>query len=214
MKLEKNSNTSPANTNTKTNADLFGGDGNDVLYGAQYSNEFAGGKGADKMTGSTNAQGQSFFMFWQGDSTSVTFSDQGNNGLGNGDTFAFNGSADIILSGLKASSRSTNPLGQTYFYGGDAVEFYNNSDSNLSQMNIRPLNGLVKDQSFFFQQGSYLESDGIFTVNDTGTDTLIIYDGDETTAVTQTALIIANVNSAYLTSDSWGGVFLEQPPII
>ena len=200
-----------------SNADLFGGDGNDVLYGAQHSNEYTGGKGADKITGSTDAQSENLFLFLQGDSTSVTFRDQGSAGLSNGDTFTFNNGADIILGGFNAVTPQTDPLGNTYLYG-DSINLYSDSysyhDIDLSHMATMPQNGLTTNQGYFFQQGSYAEANGIFTVNDTGSDALIVYDGDATAGISQTALVIANVNSAYLFSDRSGNILLEQPPVI
>lgn len=194
------------------NANLFGGDGNDVLYGALYSNELSGGKGSDKMTGSTDTQSQNFFMFFQGDSTNVTFVDQGSSGLSNGDTFTFNDGADIILGGFNAAKHNTDPAtGQTYLSINSVIEFYSESTFGLSHMTAIPKDGLAMDQGYFFQQGSYAEANGIFTVNDTGLDTLIVYDGDATAGVTQTALVLANVNAAHLATDSWGSIYLDPP---
>lgn len=191
------------------NADLFGGDGNDILYGGQFSNEYTGGKDADRMIGSSDPQSEDYFLFKQGDSTSVSFTDQGNTGLGNGDTFVFNGGADIILAGL-------DPLADGAFYG-DSISLYSNSynynDIDLSKMASIPLDGLVTDQGYFFQQGSYAEASGIFTVNDTGADALIVYDGDSSNGVSQTALVLANTNSAYLATDTWGSIYLDTPPM-
>lgn len=152
----------------------------------------------------------------QGDSPSVNFADKSNVGLGNGDTFTFNNGADIILSGLKAAKHNTDQYGNVIL-SGDNVSLYSASygyqDIDLSEMITTPQNGLVTDQGFFFQKGSYTEANGIFTVNDTGLDTLIVYDGDATAGVTQTALVLANVNAAYLTTDSWGSIYLDPPPM-
>jgi hypothetical protein len=197
-----------------SNADLFGGDGNDVLYGAQHSNEYTGGKGADKITGSSDVQSQNFFIFWQGDSTNVIFADQGNVGLGNGDTFIFNGGADIILSGFNAVKHSTDPAtGQTSLITDSLVEFNTISTQDLLHMDAIPQDGLATDQGFFFQKGSYAEANGLFTVNDNGVDTLIVYDGDATAGASQTALVLANVNAADLMTTSWGSIYLDPPPM-
>ena len=57
-----------------------------------------------------------------------------------------------------------------------------------------PTNGQATDQSYFVVRGNYDANSKTFTVNtSTGSDTLIVWDGDPTGGVTQTAIVLDNV---------------------
>jgi hypothetical protein len=74
---------------------------------------------------------------------------------------------------------------------GDRIQL--TSAANLAFMTsmTAPTNGLVTDQKFYTVQGNYDAGGGQFHVDSAyGLDTLIVYDGDSTSAVTQTALVV------------------------
>jgi hypothetical protein len=71
-----------------------------------------------------------------------------------------------------------------------------------------PTNGLASDQHYFFTQGNF--SANTFTVNSTGADTLVVYDGDATAGVTQTGLVLSGTTlaqiNAYFGNSGFGHV--------
>jgi len=68
-----------------------------------------------------------------------------------------------------------------------------------------PDNGLVNDGHYFLERGDY--SSGIFTVTGNGADTLVVYDGDSTSAISQAALVLKGVNPTQLTPTDEGNIF-------
>jgi Ca2+-binding RTX toxin-like protein len=148
---------------------ISGAYGNDTLTGSAGSDELEGGVGADSMTG---GDGEDEFYFEQGDSPTLVFTDNGDTVLSDGDTFTFNGLAGDVI---------------TDFNSGDIVELSNVYTDYYWSSN---LSGIVSDSSYALVTGDY--ADGVFTVNEaSGTDTLVVYDGDSTTlSATQTGLVI------------------------
>jgi uncharacterized repeat protein (TIGR02059 family) len=186
------------------NDDLQGRDGNDTLNGGIGSDKLYGGTGADTLDGGGDAD---VFIFRQGDSTAVTYYDNGApSAVDNGDTFSFSGGADVIVgSGFTVVGEN-----------GDRIEFWNNfaGVQNPSPMGtwaanvltpIIPGNGQAADQQYYLVRGGY--SGGVFTVNDSaGADTLMVYDGDPFGTASQTGLVISGVTPGQLTQ-SWGHIY-------
>ncbi|MDO8263423.1 MAG: hypothetical protein Q7T21_09360, partial [Gallionella sp.] len=154
--------------------------GNDTITGISAGAEIEGGIGADDVTGGAGADK---FRFKQGDSTLVSgFDSNSNLILDSGDTFAFAGGvADVI----------------TNFGTRDNIFMDTVLDNNPVNSIAAPTSGLAIDQSYFTVQGDYLA--GTFTVNTvSGIDTMVVYDGDSTAGVTQTAMVLSGVTLSQL----------------
>ncbi len=162
--------------------------GNDAITGSIYDDEIEGGLGADNLNGGGGADS---FYFEQGDSPLVTFTDLGAIGLDTGDTFVFAGGvAELISGGFTVTGQN-----------GDRIELNTTQDNAQSLTPIAaPSSGLVTDQSYFLVRGNL--SGGTFTV-DTGAggSTLVVYDGDSSAAVSQTALVLSGVSPSLLTTN-------------
>ena len=159
---------------------ISGQDGNDILTASNFGCELAGGKGADTMIGGAGADD---FHFYQGDSTAALFIDNNlDSTLDAGDTFIFTGGVDVVNG----------------FSGSDVVHLsVNGNNRSLSNMAV-PANGLTIDQRYFLVQGSL--SGSTFTAGG-GSDTLVIYDGNNTAGVSQTGLVISGVAPSSLTTN-------------
>jgi Ca2+-binding RTX toxin-like protein len=170
--------------------EAFGNAGNDAISGSTGDDQIQGGSGADVLTGNS---GNDDFDFEQGDSPVVAFADAAGVGLGTGDTFIFaGGQADLI----------------TDFGIGDEISF----DTRLDDSGVlrdpawmaTPSDGLASDQGFFMVQGYFAA--GVFTVDSaTGADTLLVYDGDDSAAVTQTGIVLTGVTPSQLDLFDGGG---------
>ncbi|OGT09088.1 MAG: hypothetical protein A3J49_05830, partial [Gallionellales bacterium RIFCSPHIGHO2_02_FULL_57_16] len=157
---------------------IGGAAGNDILTGSASasSTDIEGGAGADTVTGGA---GIDWFGFAQGDSPVVTY----DSGSGNF-TFFGGGFADII----------------TDFSSGESVGLH----GVAGKMAAMPTDRLAADQSFFMVGGFYNAGTGVFGQNNvSGTDALIVYDGDATAGVMQTGLVLSGVTPAQLTV--WNG---------
>ncbi len=168
--------------------DISGNSGNDTLIGSSGYDWISGGTGADTMTGHG---GSDEFSFEQGDSPVVTVNltlGTGNTVLDNADTFTFAGGlADFI----------------TDFSSGERI----NLDALLGEFTgvqgpswmgaTLPTNGLATNQGFFLVQGVY-NGTTTFTASSAGADTMVVYDGDSSSAVTQTALVLSGVTLSNL----------------
>ena len=164
---------------------LDGGAGNDMLDGGAGNDLLAGGVGADFLLGGAGRDG---FVFEQGDSTAVSFTDLDSNGMDIGDTFSF------ANTGFNVADRVWD-----FDYSNDSLYLWSGvEDGQMTQMASPLSGGLVSDQSYFLLQGDF--NTGIFTLDDSGsgTDALLVYDGDATTNVMQTALILENTNTQQL----------------
>jgi len=64
-----------------------------------------------------------------------------------------------------------------------------------SQTPVLPADGKAGNQGFFLVQGNFSgdNTSGSFSVDSGGADTLVVYDGDPTQGVTQTALVLQHV---------------------
>jgi transcription elongation GreA/GreB family factor len=167
--------------------EIDGRGGRDIIIGSSGEDYIRGGAGADTMT---SGPGLDHFTFAQGDSPGVTVNLGANGILDNGDTFTFTGGlADRITD--FASGESINleahPLG--VFSG----------MPDIAKMAFTPANGLAADQAYFMVRGNY-NGTTTFTVNDSGADTLVVYDGDYTSAVTQTAFVLSGVTPTNLSA--------------
>ena len=184
---------------------MRGGAGNDILNGFGGNDRLNGGVGADTLNGGVGADQ---YVFNQGDSPVVTFAHSAANAsatvVTDGDTFSFAAGADVITAGGF----------ETAGVNGDKINF-NSDGNNITNPNpmtnangvglLIPGNGLVTDQHYFVVQGNY--SGSIFTVNTTsGTDSLVVYDGDQSSAVTQTGLVIQGVAPSLLV-EQWNQIY-------
>jgi hypothetical protein len=172
--------------------DIEGMAGNDTLTGADMDDYIDGGQGADTLTGGL---GFDEFNFTQGNSPAVTFQENGGAGVTTGDTFTFAGLAADRVTDF--SSGDALDFGTTYdeiFYGGPVF-----------MGSTPPSDGMADDQGFFAVQGNY--NSGVFTVNTTvGVDTLMVSDGDSSSGITQTGLVLSGVTLSQLglyTGNSW-----------
>ena len=172
-------------TGTSTvNISAYGG--NDQITGTAAADVIWGGAGADTVSGGLGADQ---FRFIQGDSTAVTVAVGGDATLNTGDIFTFTGgAADVVHGSFDVAGAS-----------GDRIQLFSLANQSNPTGVTAPTNGLVTDQKFFTVQGNY---DGVssFTVNTTsGLDTLVVYDGDATSGVTQTALVVQGHTPTTLT---------------
>ncbi len=175
-------------TGTSTvNISAYGG--NDQITGTAAADVIWGGAGADTVSGGLGADQ---FRFIQGDSTAVTVAVGGDATLNTGDIFTFTSrAADVVHGSFDVAGTSA--------AGGDRIQLFSLANQSNPTGVTAPTNGLVTDQKFFTVQGNY---DGVssFTVNTTsGLDTLVVYDGDATSGVTQTALVVQGHTPTTLT---------------
>ena len=163
---------------------LLGYQGNDQIFGRPGGDGITGGRGADHLDGGLGADQ---FFFYQGDSPVTAFMDLGTIGLNSGDVYNFALGVDVVA-------------GSGFATSGDKIQF-NSSDPLVSApwvMSAAPTNGLVADQKYFTVRGNF--ATGGFTVDTVaGKDTLVVYDGDPTAAVLQTAIVITGVIPTQLT---------------
>ena len=157
--------------------------GNDSITGTAGAERINAGAGADTIN---SGGGADTFVFAQGDSTLVTYTDVGASGtLNDGDTFAFTGGADMI-SGAAAGAN---------------ISFATATGAlaNLTSVTAT-FTGQVGDQQYATVRGDL--AGGTFTVNTTaGADVLVVYDGDPTAGVTQTALVLSGSGALALTQN-------------
>jgi hypothetical protein len=166
--------------------DIDGRNGNDTLIGSSGDDWISGGIGADTMTGGNGSDG---FMFAQGESPAVTAMNLGGDGtLNTGDTFVFANGLDRITDFVgSGESVEFYPLYSDLFNFADAPSFM-----GLGNDKTPPTNGLATDQGYFVVRGS--NAGNTFTVNTTaGVDTLIIWDSDSSSAVTQSGILLSSV---------------------
>ena len=178
-----------ANIGTVTSTNIYGYAGDDQITGTAVADQIYGGTGADIMSGGLGAD---TFRFTQGDSPLVTGNFGADNVLNTGDIFTFaGGKADVVHGRFDVAGSS-----------GDRIQF--NSVNVASPTVITaPVNGLVTNQNFYMVQGNYDAFSGSFTVDTgSGVDTLVVYDGDQTSGVTQTALVVQQHTPTMLTASA------------
>ncbi len=152
----------------------FGGmQGNDTLIGGAGDDVLIGGKGADILTGNAGAD---TFVFFQGDSPLLSGMQlAGPTVDAAGSTLSFAHGLDII----------------TDFSGGDQIQLNPGALLNYLADASQAADGLLADQSYHAVQGNY--ANGTFTVNAAGGSTLVVYDGDNSSNVAATAILLSNV---------------------
>ena len=148
---------------------LTGNSDNNFIEGGSGHDIITGGRGADEiMTG----KGNDILVFAQGDSTAVTYNDTNTAvvGLSYGDTFTFTNGADI-------------------------VDLYEAVSGDIGTIQLA--SGLTKttettlgNQNFKMIEGWFDWSNSVFTTNTGGNSTLVIYDGDSSSGVSTTGLVI------------------------
>jgi uncharacterized repeat protein (TIGR02059 family) len=179
--------------------------GNDTLTGNSDINDIEGGIGADAMNGGAGAD---TYMFKQGDSTVVTFQENGGAGVSDGDTYTFAGGVADVIAGAGFAQVISGNNNQS----ADRIEL-NPGAPNLGSLELMsgvPANGLAGNQQYFLQRGNY--SSGVFTAAAAGADTLVVYDGDASSGASQTALVLQGVATNLLTSTNWGLIYLSAAP--
>ncbi len=200
-----------------------GGAGNDTLTGTAFADTIVGGVGADSLDGGA---GNDVFFFRQGDSTAAAFVDANASGtLNTGDRFEFAAGVDVISGGFNNTGTSgdravfasnggatipvyamgnllQNAVYKTYTFNGITVP--------ASRDGAAPADGQLINQGYYLVRGDYAAN--AFTVNTTsGKDTLVVYDGDSSAAVSQSAFVIqGHVPGEVVTSDST--IYLRNPP--
>ena len=163
----------------KGNDNLQGRDGDDQIYGRAGSDRIVGGLGVDYLDGGAGAD---TFSFQQGDSALASYLDKGLAGLNSGDVYNFLAGTDVIA-------------GAGFATAGDNIKIAASTMTMLTS----PTTGYVTNQAYFDVRGNYV--DGAFTVDTVaGKDTLVVYDGDESSNVAQTALVITSVNPTQLSN--------------
>ncbi|WP_200376899.1 beta strand repeat-containing protein [Thiocystis violacea] len=142
-------------------------------------NVITGGAGADTVTVSTNAGAvNDILRFGDGDSPLVTVSLGTNNTLDTGDTFTFAGARGDVVT---ATGNTALTAGETFAFTGTQT---------LASITM-PNSGVVSDGQYGVVLGNYNATTGVFTVDTgAGTSTLVVYDGDNTAAVSQSAIVL------------------------
>ena len=200
-----------------------GGAGNDTLIGSAFADYIVGGVGADSLDGGA---GNDVYVFRQGDSTSAVFVDVNTIGsLNTGDRFEFAAGVDVISGGFSNNGNSSDAV-VFAASGGASIPVYamGNSLTNAPYKTYTingitvpalrdgtaPADGKLVDQGYYLVRGDYVAN--AFTVNTTsGQDTLVVYDGDSTSGITQSALVIqGHVPGEVVTSDST--IYLRSLP--
>ena len=156
--------------------DIIGNGGDDILIGSIYDDFIEGGGGVDTMTG---GQGGDEFYFAQGDLPVLNWSDvDTSTRFDDGDIFvAAGGGMDVI----------------TDFGVGDGI--YLDLPNSLEEYD--PSTGTetyspVGHTGVATVQGSYNDA-GSFSVGTDGADTLVVYDGDPSSSVDLSGLVLTGI---------------------
>jgi hypothetical protein len=174
--------------------EMEGRGGNDTLTGNDLTEDWIeGGAGADVLTGNSSTD---TFGFAQGDSPQVTSMNLGGNGvLDTGDTFGFTNGVDRVTDFAWFDSEHielSTPVSSFFASELEPIGFAG-----------VPADGLAPDQGYYAVEGSFNVGTNTFTVNiGGGADTLIVWDGDASSNVTQTAIVLQNVNLSHLILDT------------
>ena len=163
--------------------DLLGHGGHDTLIGSPNKDAIFGGAGGDSLTG---GDGADWFYFEQGDSRQVTFDTETN-------TF------NLAFGSINRFDRITD------FSAGDKItlsQVLSNIVGGDGMKHMQP--GTLADQSYFAVQGVLNESNGTFKPDNSdsvapGNKTLIVWDGNWTSAITPSAIVLDNTTLAQLT---------------
>jgi diphthamide synthase (EF-2-diphthine--ammonia ligase) len=179
-----------AELDATANYTMIGGGGSDSLTGGAGSDTLSGGAGNDTLTGGAGSDAL----------TGGAGSDALTGGAGN-DTFNF-GLGDAAIIGWASggapgsSSSATKPGAGNTFTGVEAIMDLVTGDSlvlgNTGTM-TKNANPNLDDQEYDFYQGTY--SGGIFTIDTTGTSTLMLYDANSL-GFTEAAVVLVGVTIA------------------
>jgi hypothetical protein len=163
---------------TATAVTLIGNDGNNYIEGTDAVDTITGGKGADEMDAGNGDK----YIIHQGDSTLVTFHDNNSSSsVNNGDTFTFANGADTIN-----------------FWGMNSGSATIQLDSAMSQGALNSAGAIGNDQ-YALVKGWFNADNGVFNVGDTGTSTLVVYDGTVGSGISQTAFVLNEMGTGTLT---------------
>jgi len=187
-------------TGTAGDNEIDGDAGNDILRGGDGNDSLWGGSGADHLHG---GDGADEYEFEQGDSTSVSFNTTTH-------VYTFAGGADVITGGFTIgidgnNNGDRNDVDRLYIEAGLP-------GGRMEKMAV-PNDGLVTDQHFFLERGDLNDAFNAFTVNNAGADTLVVYDGDCTASISQTALVLQDIYPTQLTTTDWSDIYLTNSVI-
>ncbi len=168
--------------------DIEAAGGDDVVKGTVGDDQIRGDAGSDSMSG---GQGADTYGFAQGDSPTLTFNLNGASATAlTGATYSFaGGKAEVITDFSTGDKIKLSPP-----LDGLTGAAWLNGLSSASEIGTN--GGLAPDQRFFAVQGSLNAANGVFTVGTNGTagpDTLVVYDGDGSSGVSQTGFVLQGV---------------------
>ena len=171
--------------------DIEAGAGDDLVTGTASHDEIKGGAGADNLRGEA---GEDRFSFEQGDSPVLTLNTSVATDLStlSGATYTFAGGKAEVIEDLAVGDqvRLSPPFdGVT---GSPWLNFVGGTSAP-------GVHGLVTNQGYFGVGGT-LGANGVFTVgmNSKGPDTLVVYDGDGSSGVSQTGFVLKGVSLSTL----------------
>lgn len=146
---------------------VTGGSGDDIIIGGDGNDTITGGAGADTLTGGNGAD---IFVFNAGDTAGFVFDDKVNTGtINTGDQF-------------EAANGETFDVITDFAHGQDQLDLDGIIDTNNTQLlndkSADFITNLAAGDAHFVS-GNYSEASGKFSVENGGTDTLVLYhDGD------------------------------------
>jgi Ca2+-binding RTX toxin-like protein len=169
--------------------------GDDLVIGTSSQDTIKGGAGADTLRGGA---GDDTFNFAQGDSPVLTLNTSGVTVLSTltGATYTFAGGKAEVIESLQTGDSVwlSPPLdGAT---GSNDLGFFPGFDwGNLFRIGHDRVPGLVVNQAYFGVGGT-LGANGVFTVGSAGNspDTLVVYDGDGSSSVSQTGFVLKGMS--------------------
>jgi Ca2+-binding RTX toxin-like protein len=169
--------------------------GDDLVIGTSSQDTIKGGAGADTLRGGA---GDDTFNFAQGDSPVLTLNTSGVTDLSTltGATYTFAGGKAEVIESLQTGDSVwlSPPLdGAT---GSNDLDFFPGFDwGNTMRSGEERVPGLVMNQAYFGVGGT-LGANGVFTVGSAGNspDTLVVYDGDGSSSVSQTGFVLKGMS--------------------
>jgi Ca2+-binding RTX toxin-like protein len=166
--------------------DIEAGAGDDLVTGTASHDYIVGGTGADTLRGGA---GEDSFQFEQGDSPVLTLNTSvaTDTYMLTGATYTFAGGKVEVIENLEAGDQVwLNPP----FEGVTGSPWLSMMGGTSSPGN----NGLVTNQGYFGVRGT-LGANGVFTVGtyNNSPDTLVVYDGDGSSGVSQTGFVLKGV---------------------
>ena len=175
--------------------DVDAGAGDDLVVGRASQDTVRGGAGADTLRGGA---GDDRFSFVQGDSPLLTL----NTGFVTdpstmaGATYTFAGGKAEVIEGFQAGDQvRLNPP----FEGVTGASWLSSAQYLVWYGYPLGIDNVVSNQGYFGVGGT-LGANGVFTVgmNSNGPDTLVVYDGDSSSGVSQTGFVLKGVSFSTL----------------